>query len=110
LLAAGLGYSNYDELGAPLAQLPFPRNLKIPFETTELWRILYNKFNIDFQFQRKLLSPIAGLLAGLLMVSLGYIIAKIKKTNQILSSSVYTILFITIISGAILSPTILLVG
>lgn len=103
VVTIGIGYSNYDRYGDALASLPVPRGLGL--ETTELWKILYNKFNLDVQLQRRLLPPLVGLLAGLLIVGLALLWAKRSKVT-----ASYNLIFLTILVGAVLSPTLMLGG
>ena len=110
ILMAGLGYSNYENFGQSLAALQFPRisNLTLQPGSIELWKLLTNKFNIDYQTLRRLLPVIAGFLLGLFILIVGYILSKISKNHRPLAQPVYALFFITMLIGLTLSPTVAL--
>lgn len=109
-VTVAIGYSNYDRYGNALADLPIPRRLSIPPETTELWKILYNKFNLDVQLQRRILPPFAGLLTGLLIVAAAFLLAKVNKNHPLFAKTSYSLIFLTILIGGLLSPSMVLGG
>jgi hypothetical protein len=109
LLFTGIGYSNYENLGQPLASLNIPRTNDFG-QTVELWRLLANKFNLDIQDLRRLLPSLAGLLTGLLVLGVGYAVTRLGKKSPLLSSSVYALIFVIMLMGLVLSPTIALGG
>lgn len=109
LLAAGIGYGNYDRFGVTLTTLPFPRKLALPLETVEIWRMIYNKFGFDRQDQRQILPVVAGFVAGGFIVILGALLARLNKNLQFVHG-VYAVTLVTLITGAVLSPTLVMGG
>jgi len=112
LLLAGIGYSSYDSFGQSLASIKIPRinNFNIQPGTVELWRMLANKFNLSFQSARRLLPSLAGLITGILILGIGWAVTKIGKKNPLLSNPIYALIFVTMLTGLALSPTIALGG
>ena len=110
LLAAGVGYANFDRFGAALASIPIPRNASLPFETVELWRVLANKFGLDFRTLRRLLPFVTGFIVGLLALNIGYLLAKKQGAKLPLSNPVYVVLSVVLLIGLALSPTLILGG
>ncbi len=104
LLLTGIGYSNYEKFGDILASIRIPKISNLS-ETVELWRLLANKFSLDFQDLRRLLPSVAGLLAGFLILGVACAVTRIKQKNL-----VYTLIFITALTGLALSPTVALGG
>ena len=107
LLATGIGYSNYEKFGNALAVIDVPRVSRTGIQpgTIELWRVLANKFSVSFQFLRSLLPTIAGTLVGILLLGLGYVVARIGKRKGLLSNMGYAFLLVTSVTALVLSPT-----
>lgn len=76
IAAAAIGYSAFEEIGAPLLNLPAPRirDLQIlPGWTT--WRqIIANKFALEYNLALRYASAAFGLAAGILITVIGTII------------------------------------
>lgn len=107
LLVAGIAYSNYEKLGGMLAAIRVPRIPNLG-ETVELWQVLANKFGLDFQDLRRLMPPVAGFLAGILILGTGYALTKLRNNDQFFSRPLYALLSMALITGLVLSPTPLL--
>ena len=99
MLLAGVGYSNYENFGQSLALINVPR----VGGSVELWKLLTNKFGLDFQTQRRLLPIAAGALIGAGSIIVGFFISRANKIRAI-----HALLGTTLILGLILSPTNLL--
>jgi hypothetical protein len=112
LLLAGIGYSGYDNFGQSLASIKIPRisNFNVQPGSVELWRALANKFNLSFQSALRLLPSLVGLIAGISILGVSWVVTKIGKKNLLLSNSVYALIFVTMLTGLALSPTIALGG
>lgn len=112
LLIIGIGYANQDTYGQSLASISVPKISNFGFQpgTTELWRVLVNKFNLTFRDVRILLPALAGLLAGILILGISYMVAKWSKEDSLASNPVYALISVTMLIGIILSPTLLLGG
>jgi len=108
ILATGIGYANFDRFGATIAAIPIPRKLTLPFETVEIWRVLANKFSLDFSTLRRLLPSAAGFIIGLVALIIGYILAKKGSKKLPLSNPIYLTLSIIVLAGLALSPTLIL--
>ncbi len=110
VLITGVGYSNYEIFGQALANLNMPRisNLTIQPGNIELWRLLVNKFDTDYQTLRRLLPTIAGFAIGLSTILAGYVLYKAGKNRHPLMQPVYALLFIVMLLGLTLSPTLAL--
>jgi hypothetical protein len=112
LLTLGIGYSNAEKFGAAFASIQLPRMTGFSFQSgnVEVWRLIANKFNVSFQFVRTLLPSLAGLAVGILLLVLGWAVTKIGKNKPVLLNPVYALVFVTMLTGLALSPTIALGG
>ena len=110
IIAAGIGLSLRQELAQPLMQLHVP-SLKSPFHGQyELWDVLSSRFNVPYSTQAYILPVAAGLVFGLFLLFLSFMVwillKKIHKPIHYLSSILYVLVFV----GLILSPTFILAG
>jgi hypothetical protein len=120
LLSAGIGYTSslrYDseDLGAWLLNIRVPR-LKDFFTTwrflpgdVELWRVIANKFGLEYAASHWLVPTIAGFIVGLVLLAISIVIWHAyarKRGFAVMSFSMLIFLF----AGTILSPTPVLGG
>jgi hypothetical protein len=72
IVSAGVGLHLYREISAPILSFALPRlrNFHLESGSAELWRILANKFQWEYKTQEYLLTALAGLLFGLLLMGL----------------------------------------
>ncbi len=70
ILSSGIGMHMYREISAPILQLTIPRFRELHFETgtSELWRVVVNKFGWDYFSQERIMPALAGLAFGLLIL------------------------------------------
>jgi hypothetical protein len=114
LLSAGIGYtsSGYDseDLGAWLLNIRVPR-LKDFFTTwrflpgdVELWRVIANKFGLEYATSHWLVPTIAGFIVGIVLLTISIVIWHAyarKRGFAVMPFSMLIFLF----AGTILSPT-----
>jgi len=107
LMCVGIGYSTYDIFGPSLASIKVPRISNFSFQpgTVELQFALANKFNLSHEFLISALPSGIGFLAGVLLLVVGYIITRLVAKTSLLSNTVYALIFITMLTGFVLSPT-----
>ena len=112
LVTMGVAYSGYEVIGRSLTTIPIPRmsNFSILPGSVDLWRLLANKFGMDFQFWVRALPVGFGFLAGALFLGIAYGLTRWVGKDSPLSSLVYSMIFITVVAGVLLSPTLLLGG
>lgn len=66
LFSTGLGFGAYQQLvGLMTLQVPRIRNMQFQGGTTDLWRLLANKFGWSFEALQKLIPTVAGAAAGI---------------------------------------------
>lgn len=117
-LGIAIGYSAFTDIGNQILQIQVPRvrTLQILPGSVTLGAVLQNKFGGDPQsFQRaaiRILPSVAGLIVGtiLLLVAVFLTRHRIKREGTPSISSGFIALTLVIISGLILSPTVLLGG
>jgi hypothetical protein len=110
LITTGIGFSTYQDIGKALLQIQIPRirELAIQPGTTELWRLLSNKFNLSFKTLEYRIPAAFGLSVGISIIVIGTILRLIwKKQRKKLGIS--TTSFLLLIGlGMFLTPTMLL--
>jgi hypothetical protein len=115
LLPTGLGYSISGDPDAWWINIRIPRFRE--FFTTwhflpgnvELWRVLANKFGLDYDTSRWLVPSIAGLGLGFVLLATCFVIWRVytrKKGYTLLPFS----LIVLLVAGTILAPTQVLGG
>ena len=115
LLPSVLGFAANENLGAWLMNVRVPRTKD--FFTTwhflpgnvELWRVLANKFGLDYDTSRWLVPSIAGLGMGFVLLATCFVIWRVytrKKGYALLPFS----LIVLLVAGTILAPTQVLGG
>jgi hypothetical protein len=112
LTTAGLAFSAYDVIANDLMNITVPRmrNMHIQPGTTELWRLLANKFDLQYEVLQRMLPAIAGAIFGLLLILLTILIYSILKRKGMTTSIGNIAIGIFIAVGLILTPTIILGG
>lgn len=75
--SAGIGFGAYQELHKALLVIPVPRikGMRLVGGSTELWRLLSNKFGWSYDTLQKSIPAIDGLLVGLSIVFIGVLLA-----------------------------------
>ena len=114
-VSSGVGYGGYTIIGNVLLNIKVPR-LKNLFTTghllpatVPLWDYLSTKLGLDILTLKLYVSGVAGLIAGLLFLIIGFILwAKLRRKIPV-SFSLITIAFF-LICGTLLSPTPVLGG
>ncbi|MCJ7622453.1 MAG: hypothetical protein MUO76_03040 [Anaerolineaceae bacterium] len=107
----GVAFSAYKEFESLLdIQVPRIRNMQILPGSTELWRLLENKFVWGYDFIKLLLPACVGFLFGVLLIFTLIIILKITKTSSKDTSLPYYALSSILIFGFIFSPTKIIAG
>ena len=116
-LSTGIGFGGFDVFGDQLININIPR-IKTLFTTGKyvpsripLWDYLQTTFGIPHNASRMIIPELAGLLAGLAFLALGWGVWAWLRRRRIM---VYSISFITMMLflaiGTVLSPTGLLGG
>jgi len=115
LLLAGVGYATNEDLGTRLINIRIPR-IKDFFTTlrflpgkVELWRVLANKFNLEYSTSHWLVPTLVGLVVGLVLLAISMIIWHTHARKRGFSLMSFS-MFIFLLVGTILSPTPLLGG
>jgi hypothetical protein len=110
--AVGVAYAGMADLDPILMSLQAPRirSAQLLSGSTELWRLLSNKFNVTYDRLLVILPLAAGLLAGLLilLVVLALWARTRKQANRTAPGSLA--LLILFLCGVALSPTLVLGG
>ena len=106
IMAALLGAGAYLQVGETLARLDYPPELG-PFSGDSaprypIWDILQVRYDIPFRVTRQALPAVAGLAAGLVIVSAGLLLGLKRKRQAQAIALVYVLL------GIILTPTAVL--
>jgi hypothetical protein len=113
LSCAGLAYAAYQELEKILLNLPFPRvrGLSLQGGTTELWRMLNNKFGWSYETLQQVIPTIFGLLFGMVLVfGIWLVMRKMSAGKSSVFSNSLTVLLCFWLLGTLLAPTRLLGG
>ncbi len=73
-LAAGAGLHLYREISGPILSMPVPRIRELRFESgsAELWRVMLNRFGWEYPTQEYIFTALAGLGAGLFLVTIAF--------------------------------------
>lgn len=66
LLCAGIGFGAVDKIGRFVAELPVPR---LSADPAPLWAFFHNKYGLSFNHSRQVLSALAGLGVGLVLLT-----------------------------------------
>lgn len=109
----GLGYAAYDQLDDILLKIPVPRISGMQFKggTTELWRLLTNKFGWPYDALQKLVPTAAGAAVGIALVFFVLVVyLMIRRRRSVNASFAYIFVMIFFILGVLLSPTGIMAG
>ncbi len=104
---AGIGFGAHQELDDTLMKLTVPRvkNLQILPGSTELWRLLANKFGYTAEQLSQIIPTVAGLLAGILfLIIVSFAWSRLKKQRACISWGALTLLAFFAL-GLLLSPS-----
>lgn len=106
VISAGIGLHIYRDVSLPIMNLSIPRlrNWQILPGDVELWRVVVNKFSLDYRAQEYFFAAFAGLLIGVALVGLAILLVK-HKTRASGGAMIYLIFL-----SALLTPTMLLSG
>ena len=107
----GIAFSGYQALGWVL-NLPVPRlrGLRLQPGTSELWRLLSNKYHLAYETLEMLLPALFGLLVGVLILLLALIIVRRLRRQGKPAVFAYVVLGLLVGLGILLSPTPLMAG
>ena len=110
LVITGVAYGAYQEAYPFLLSITIPRirGLQIQPGSTELWRMLSNKFGYSYDLLKQLVPTVTGLLIGIIILAaaVGYYLYIRKKGTTI--SPGYLSLVGLFLLGIVLTPTVLL--
>ncbi len=106
----GVAYGANQEAFPFLLSITIPRirGMQIQPGTTELWRMLSNKFGYSYDFLKQMVPTAVGLLIGIIILAIAivyYLYARKKGTTV---SPGYLALVSVFLLGVILTPTVLL--
>jgi hypothetical protein len=107
VIAAGVGFSTFEDSGDWLIELPAPRikGGKILPGLTTLGTLISNKFPVESADLRKILAAGAGAIAGLILIVAVFLVyITVIKRNRANYSYGYVLSVTFLITGAILSP------
>lgn len=111
-LTTGIALAAYMPISNSLLTIQVPRLERMVLQdgTTDLWRLLANKFNLSFDTLQLAVAAVAGLIAAIAIIVCSFIITLLlnKRLKNTSFGSVTVIVFL--ITGMILSPTQLIGG
>jgi len=107
---AGIAYGAHQDLDDVLLNLSVPRvrGMQLQAGSTELWRLLANKFGLEQELLRQIVPPVFGLLAGLAFTLLVLAVYRWGLRRRARFSGGYAVLVAFLLLGTLLSPTNLL--
>ena len=123
IISTGIGFSAFEDLAEGLLALPVPRFIlefpSMSHGSVPLEAVLINKFNLEYSHLRRMLPAAAGLFAGVIVISIAFVIKLItnrtiipkdesKKPHRI--SFGYLALLTFLLLGLLASPTTALGG
>ncbi len=100
LIAALIGFSYYEQYGYILMKLAVPRvsNGIILPGTVQLWQLLFNKFHIEYESARMLIPTLMGVLIGIAILLLIWIIFRSTQIKKFVSFSYFSWISLLILS------------
>jgi hypothetical protein len=110
--AAGIGFGASQEIHDVLMALPVPRvrGLRLQPGTTEVWRLLNNKFGWSYDTLQQVIPAAFGLLVGLAIVGIGILLAvRSHRRGGSMSPGLAAVLVFLLV-GMLVSPTPVLGG
>jgi 4-amino-4-deoxy-L-arabinose transferase-like glycosyltransferase len=104
--SAAVGLSAFEQIGAALLDLPAPRirDLRILPGSVTWEQLLSNKFHLDYNDAMRYASAAFGLIVGVLIVLIGYIIW--RRARRYASSFGVFLAGMILILGIVLSPVV----
>ena len=110
IVITGVAYGAYQEAYPFLLSITIPRirGMQIQPGTTELWRMLSNKFGYSYDFLKQMVPTVTGFLIGIIILAsaVGYYLYARKKGTTL--SPGYLSLVSLFLLGIFLTPTVLL--
>jgi hypothetical protein len=112
VLTAGIAFAAYVPISKSILTIQVPRlkGMVIQDSTTDLWRLLANKFNLSFETLQHAVPVAMGLAAAIVIIICSLLIVKAFKKNNKHISPGSVALFIFLVTGIILAPTTLIGG
>ncbi len=112
ICSIGIGFGAQQHLGGLMnLAVPRVRNLRILSGSTELWRLLSNKFGLAYEQLQFILPTVAGALFGVLFLLGIFLIYRIlRKRGKNAFSFGFLLVCAFLLVGTLLSPTGLLGG
>jgi hypothetical protein len=112
LCSIGIGFGAYQHLGGLLTiRVPRVKELRMMPGSTELWRLLSNKFGLTYEQLQVILPTVAGALFGILFLMIVYLVYRIMlKRGQAVGNYGFILSCSFLMIGTLLSPTGLLSG
>lgn len=116
-LATGIGFGGFSVFGDQLININIPR-IKTFFITGHflasqipLWDYLANAFGIPHNTSRVVVPEVTGLIAGLMILAIGWgIWARLRRRRTVVYSMSFITILLFLAIGSVLSPTIVLGG
>ena len=110
-LFTGIGFGGYQGLtGLLTLQVPRVSGMQFLPGTTDLWRLLANKFDVSYKFLEIFLPAVFLTLIGALFISLGVALSATLRRRRILVSSGWLVITGFLALGLLLSPIPALAG
>lgn len=105
-LCGGIAMHHYREIADPVLNLFIPRvrGLSLQPGSVELWRVIVNKFEIDYRAQEYLVPALTGLLAGLAFIGIALLLS--RRTSK----PVWTAFALLVTLSVFFTPTRVLSG
>lgn len=112
ICSIGVGFGAYQQLGGLMTiSVPRIRDMRILPGSTELWRLLSNKFGLAYEQLQVLLPTAAGALFGVFFVLVVFLLVRfLRKRGKITASYGFILICAFLLLGVLLSPTGLLGG
>jgi hypothetical protein len=113
LLLTSVGYSAQQEIGPTLLDFPLPRVKagQILSGAAPLGAILENAFGVDYRLSRWLVSAFGGLLLGIILLLIAWLIFRSRRTGvEFKRNKGLVIISVMLATGMLLSPTVVLAG
>jgi hypothetical protein len=112
VVVTGVAYGAHQEMDVAMLSITIPRVRGLQFQpgTTQLWRMLSNKFGTSYDLLKQLVPTAAGTFLGILILiaALAYFLYTRKKGGNIAPG--YSALVGFFLLGTILTPSVVLGG
>jgi hypothetical protein len=105
VIFGGMGFSAFEDIGNPLLNLPAPRirNFSVLPGLVTWWEILSNKFHLSRNSAMRYVSTLSGLLLGVLIIGIGYIIWRRVRRDLFVKFAAFLAPFVLAL-GIVVSP------